>query len=89
MCNVHRCARGNLSGPGKLPGRIAGHPRGSGGFGFDPIFIDEPAGLTMARLDLQTKIRISDRGQALRRAHLLIEDLLRLHRKKNLPFRLV
>ncbi|NLA11677.1 MAG: hypothetical protein GX883_06080 [Firmicutes bacterium] len=43
----------------------------------------------MARLDLQTKIRISDRGQALRRAHLLIEDLLRLHRKKNLPFRLV
>lgn len=73
---------------GSCPGRIAKHPHGSGGFGYDPIFIYEPAGLTMARLNLQIKNRISDRGQALRRAHLLIEDLLRRHRERNLPFRL-
>ncbi len=58
------------------PGRIAPSPRGSGGFGYDPLFIYEPAGLTYAEMDQEAKSKISHRGKALRRARMLLEDLL-------------
>jgi len=47
-------------------GALATKPRGSGGFGYDPIF--EPAGWdrTMAELPPEEKDRISHRGRALR-----------------------
>jgi XTP/dITP diphosphohydrolase len=51
---------------GVWEGRILSAPRGSGGFGYDPIF--QPAGLTLAVAELpaQQKNLISHRAQALR-----------------------
>jgi len=41
-------------------------PRGSGGFGYDPHFLDAESGLTGAELDLEAKNARSHRGQAIR-----------------------
>jgi XTP/dITP diphosphohydrolase len=51
---------------GVWEGRILSAPRGSGGFGYDPIF--QPAGLSLAVAELpaQQKNLLSHRGQALR-----------------------
>ncbi len=65
---------------GNCPGRIAEQPRGNGGFGYDPLFIYEPAGLTLAELEPQAKNLISHRGQALRRAYRLIKYILPFRR---------
>jgi XTP/dITP diphosphohydrolase len=40
-------------------------PRGSGGFGYDPIFELIDSGLTAAQLPGEEKNRISHRGQAM------------------------
>ncbi len=49
--------------PGTVHGRIVTVPRGSGGFGYDPIF--EVEGRTFAELPLNEKNRISHRALAL------------------------
>lgn len=52
---------------GRCEGTMAAAPRGSGGFGYDPVFV--PAGgdgRTMAQLDPREKDAISHRGAALR-----------------------
>ncbi|MDP9341931.1 MAG: RdgB/HAM1 family non-canonical purine NTP pyrophosphatase [Actinomycetota bacterium] len=51
---------------GVCEGTLITEPRGTGGFGYDPIFL--PAGFerTMAELSLEEKDRISHRGKALR-----------------------
>lgn len=46
-------------------GEILTAPRGTGGFGYDPIFLDMNSGKTGAELTLEIKNRISHRGQAL------------------------
>ncbi len=53
---------------GRCDGVMAELPAGSGGFGYDPVFIplDGPAGLTMAELSDSEKDAISHRGRALR-----------------------
>jgi XTP/dITP diphosphohydrolase len=55
-----------LIAEGVWEGRILRTPRGSGGFGYDPLF--EPAGLevTVAELEPAVKNSMSHRGQALR-----------------------
>jgi XTP/dITP diphosphohydrolase len=58
---------------GVCEGTLRTKPRGTGGFGYDPIF--EPAGWdrTMAELEPEEKDRISHRGQALRELRKLLE----------------
>jgi non-canonical purine NTP pyrophosphatase (RdgB/HAM1 family) len=52
---------------GRCEGRMAAEPRGSGGFGYDPVFIpDGGDGRTMAELDGAAKDALSHRGEALR-----------------------
>ena len=54
---------------GTFRGRIAMSPRGSGGFGYDPIFepwTEPPGGRTVAQLSAQEKGRLSHRGRAAR-----------------------
>jgi XTP/dITP diphosphohydrolase len=51
---------------GRLPGRLARVPRGTGGFGYDPILIPDGLALTSAELTPDQKNAISHRGQALR-----------------------
>jgi len=49
---------------GSWEGRIIDVPRGTGGFGYDPIFEVEP-GITAAELSAEEKNRRSHRGKAL------------------------
>lgn len=53
---------------GTCEGRMAGAASGSGGFGYDPVFIplDDPQGRTMAELSDAEKDAISHRARALR-----------------------
>jgi XTP/dITP diphosphohydrolase len=47
-------------------GRIGEKPRGSGGFGYDPIFELPQRAITVAELSAEEKNQLSHRGQALR-----------------------
>jgi XTP/dITP diphosphohydrolase len=50
---------------GEWHGEILGAPRGSMGFGYDPLFLDPALGRTGAELAPEHKNRISHRGKAL------------------------
>lgn len=54
-----------LLAEGRWRGRILEAPRGSGGHGYDPVFLDPASGLSAAELDPAAKNAISHRGQAL------------------------
>jgi XTP/dITP diphosphohydrolase len=49
---------------GIVNGEIAPEPRGTNGFGYDPIFFYPPFGCTLGELDLARKATVSHRGQA-------------------------
>jgi len=51
---------------GTWGGRIALGPRGTGGFGYDPIFIPDGLHCTSAEMSSEMKNAVSHRGQALR-----------------------
>lgn len=51
---------------GECRGSIAFEARGSGGFGYDPLFVPEGTHLTMAELPAQEKHTRSHRGRGLR-----------------------
>ena len=53
------------SGEGTVDGIILDAPRGTGGFGYDPLFFLPSLNCTMAELDLATKLSLSHRGRAL------------------------
>ena len=59
-----------LRGTGTLEGRIADEPRGSEGFGYDPVFVPDDEERTVAELGNDWKSRNSHRARA-------TEDLLR------------
>ena len=54
-----------LIAEGIWQGEILQQPRGTGGFGYDPLFLDAKTDKTGAELPLEIKNRISHRGQAL------------------------
>lgn len=56
-----------LIAEGIWEGRILRAPRGSGGFGYDPVFFDPLRGAGAAELPAEIKNRVSHRGQALAR----------------------
>jgi XTP/dITP diphosphohydrolase len=49
---------------GSVEGVILDAPRGTGGFGYDPLFYLPDLDRTMAEIDLETKLGLSHRGQA-------------------------
>jgi len=51
-------------GTGMLAGRIAAEPRGSGGFGYDPVFVPDGEDRTVAELGDDWKARKSHRAAA-------------------------
>lgn len=53
-------------GAGEWRGEILGERRGSGGFGYDPVFLDTASGLASAELTPEQKNARSHRGRALR-----------------------
>ena len=63
---------------GTCEGRIAAAPKGSGGFGYDPIFeprVEAPGGRTLGEWTAEAKNRISHRGKAARRMQRILIDL--------------
>jgi XTP/dITP diphosphohydrolase len=51
---------------GDCTGRILEQPRGSGGFGYDPLFYSDELGKTFGEASAQEKDAVSHRGRALR-----------------------
>jgi XTP/dITP diphosphohydrolase len=64
-----------LIAEGIWSGAILKTPRGEGGFGYDPLFMDNMTGKSVAELDPEIKNKISHRGQAMRKMLHLIENL--------------
>jgi XTP/dITP diphosphohydrolase len=63
---------------GALEGRIAAAPKGSRGFGYDPIFepaVERPGGRTLGEWTAEAKNRISHRGKAASRMHRILAEL--------------
>jgi XTP/dITP diphosphohydrolase len=58
-------------------GRLLDAPRGSGGFGYDPVFLPDGWELTSAEVDQATKDAASHRGKAFRALRPAIEDWAR------------
>ena len=52
---------------GAVEGRIAREPRGTNGFGYDPIFFYPPYGRTLAEVDNDRKLAVAHRGVAFRK----------------------
>jgi XTP/dITP diphosphohydrolase len=60
---------------GTVQGRIAKRPRGTHGFGYDPIFIPNDESRTFGQLETAEKNRRSHRAQAIHRIGRLIDSL--------------
>jgi len=61
---------------GSVEGEISREPRGSGGFGYDPVFLIPELGKTMAELPMAEKNEISHRARALKEAKRILKDIL-------------
>jgi XTP/dITP diphosphohydrolase len=61
---------------GSCDGRIIREPRGTGGFGYDPLFLVPGQGKTFGELGETTKNRISHRAEAIRAMRHAIDDLI-------------
>jgi XTP/dITP diphosphohydrolase len=66
---------------GRWHGTIVDTPRGDGGFGYDPHFVDAATGLTGAELPLARKNEVSHRGRALRALIAMLEEDARDERR--------
>jgi XTP/dITP diphosphohydrolase len=60
---------------GYCEGEIIPEERGSGGFGYDPIFLLSELGKTMAELSMEEKNRLSHRARAVMNAKAILEML--------------
>ena len=62
---------------GVCQGKIARKPKGTYGFGYDPIFIISKINKYSAELNLQEKVQVSSRGKALQKIkkHLVIKKI--------------
>lgn len=50
---------------GEVEGRLLESPRGSNGFGYDPLFFYPPFGCTLAEVALERKMQVSHRAKAI------------------------
>ena len=62
---------------GEVRGAIAKGMRGSGGFGYDPIFLYGPYGRTLGEVSSEMKHRVSHRAQAIQKARKILEEYAR------------
>jgi XTP/dITP diphosphohydrolase len=63
---------------GNCPGEIIPTERGSNGFGYDPIFLLNESGLTMAELSMEDKNRLSHRARAVQAALPILHRLFQI-----------
>jgi XTP/dITP diphosphohydrolase len=55
-----------VTGEGTCEGRIAEAPRGTAGFGYDPLFVATELGRTIGESSAEEKARVSHRARAMR-----------------------
>lgn len=67
---------------GMVEGRIAHEPRGTNGFGYDPVFLLPDRGRTTAELPPQEKHAVSHRGAAARKARAVLERMARARHER-------
>jgi XTP/dITP diphosphohydrolase len=68
VCAIAVAQRGQIvrTFQGTVDGRILEAPRGSGGFGYDPLFYYPPFGCSFGEIGPDRKLPVSHRGQALK-----------------------
>ena len=59
---------------GTVEGEIGPEPRGTNGFGYDPIFLYPPYGRTLAEVNNEMKLDIAHRGHAFRNLRTWLES---------------
>ena len=59
---------------GAVEGGIIDEARGSGGFGYDPLFYHEPFGCTFGEASIEQKMQVSHRAQALAAMFTFLRD---------------
>ena len=76
VCHVALASGGKVlfDARGTVEGHIAPEPRGTGGFGYDPIFFHPPSGMTLAEVTAERKREVSHRGEAFRRLARFLGD---------------
>ena len=62
---------------GTVEGTITHGPLGTGGFGYDPIFLPEGSSLTFAEMDAEAKNRISHRARAMEKLLAFLREVQR------------
>src|SRR5262249_28162192 len=69
VCVIALVKRGKLvqAFRGSVEGRILDRARGTGGFGYDPLFYHEPFGCTFGEAPIEDKMKVSHRAQALKK----------------------
>lgn len=67
VCVIALASAGELveTFEGVVEGELLDAPRGTGGFGYDPLFYYPPFGCTLAEASAEQKLAVSHRGQAL------------------------
>jgi len=64
-----------ITASGECHGIITDSPSGTGGFGYDPVFLEPSSGLTFAEMPQDEKNRISHRRRALEELRIIIKEL--------------
>ena len=69
VCHVALADAGHVifDARGTVEGRVSPEPRGTHGFGYDPIFLHPPSGMTLAEVSDDAKRAVSHRGEAFRK----------------------
>lgn len=60
---------------GRVEGTIGRAPKGTNGFGYDPVFIADETGLTFAEMDSDDKNAISHRGRAMEKLTAFLQNI--------------
>ena len=68
-----RPGRAPLMAYGRCDGQIIGEYRGTGGFGYDPLFLSDDLGVTFAEADPEAKNGVSHRARGIRKILELLE----------------
>ena len=68
VCVIALCNRGELvrNFRGVVEGELLEEPRGTGGFGYDPVFYYPPYARSFGEVSMEEKLAVSHRGKALR-----------------------